>query len=138
MAGSRRDSVRPCPAVRPARNSVRAVAAILSRPTPLAAIDRRQQRFSFFPSIALLQMTIERAEAQPPAAAKLAPPAYRCSQILPLVAELRLVSVAWVLPTYFRRSSSDLNPDRSPPKGGLVRRLPVVHVSMRCAARHPG
>src|ERR1035438_1017324 len=46
-----------------------------------------------------------------------------CSQTPPLTAVLLLVSVAWMLTTYFLRSSSYLNTDKSLRTGVLVRRL---------------
>jgi hypothetical protein len=49
--------------------------------------------------------------------------AYHCSQTPPLTAAPLLAAFAWMLTTYFLRSSSYLNTDTSSRTGGLVRRL---------------
>ena len=58
-------------------------------------------------------MAIQSAEAQTSTLAKLAPPHTTAHKLPHQPAALLLVSVAWMLTTYFLRSSSYLNTDRS-------------------------
>ena len=71
----------------------------------------------------ILQMTIQRAEAQPPSPTKLACGAYPPHKAQTQTVELPLVYVAWALTILFLRSSGYSNTDAAIRTGGLVRRL---------------
>jgi len=112
------------PAVpRPARNSLRAAAAISWRTTPPPPTGRSKTLLCSSSSSVASSDADSTCRSSNPDSGKTRCAACRCSQNPPPTAELPLAYVAWALTTFFLRSSSYFNTDTSPRTGVLVKRL---------------
>ena len=94
---------------RPAHNSVRVQPSISWWLIPLAPIGCLQERFSFFPSIAVSADADQACRSSTADCGKTRFVAYRCLQTPQLAAELPLAYAVWALTTSFPKSSGNLN-----------------------------